>query len=525
MKEFIAKFGDRIRGVLSGFDRLVFRGTLRAIVYAQGMEAYLEQNHVLLKNFAEHVEQVSRRLKQASLAAAEKMGRTVKYLASSAVSKEETACAIAAEQKISEGLVCVLTCVEPCHSFEVYRNPESQRLELQSRVRKCLFLYHYWIHPLFGFMNARIQTWFPFSIQICLNGREWLARQMDGEGLKYLRQDNCFPWLEDFARAQQLMEAQLRVSWPKQLAAIARQLNPIHDQIFRRFRVGYYWSTYQSEWASDLVFRDAAVLRRLHPLLIHHAVTNFGSPEVLRFLGRKTRLDGQVPRSFRGEVETDLREREEGVRIKHTMNGNSLKLYDKAYTALGSVLRPEMTLNNVADFRVYRPKEGDSKGPKAWRPLRRGVADLYRRARVSQQANERYLQALAQVDDSTRLEELLRPLERPTTWKGKRVRALHPLQGPDAALFEAVAGGEFLLNGFRNRDLQGFLFAKAPDSIQEKRRRSAWVSRQIRLLRAHGLIQKVAHENRYLVTKSGRQIITASLAARKASVSQLSKAA
>jgi hypothetical protein len=525
MKEFIAKFGDRIVGVLSGFDRLVFRGTLRAVVYAQGMEAYLEQNHVLLKNFAEHVEQVSRRLKQASLAVAEKLGRTVKYLASSAVSKEETACAIAAEHKITEGLVCVLTCVEPCHSFEVYRNPQSQRLELQSRVRKCLFLYHYWIHPVFGFMNARIQTWFPFSIQICLNGREWLARQMDREGLKYLRQGNCFPWLEDFARAQQLMEAQLRVSWPKQLGAIARQLNPIHDQIFRRFRVGYYWSTYQSEWASDLVFRDPAVLRRLHPLLIHHAVTNFGSPEVLRFLGRKTRLDGQVPRTFHGEVETDLREREEGVRIKHTMNGNSLKLYDKAYTARGSVLRPEMTLNNVADFRVYRPKEGDSKGPKAWRPLRRGVADLHRRARVSQQANERYLQALAQVDDSTRLEELLRCVERPTMWKGKRVRALHPLQGPDAALFEAVAGGEFLLNGFRNRDLQGLLFAKVPDPVKEKRRRSAWVSRQIRILRAHGLIQKVAHENRYLVTKSGRQIITASLAARKASVSQLSKAA
>jgi hypothetical protein len=88
-----------------------------------------------------------------------------------------------------------------------------------------------------------------------------------------------------------------------------------------------------------------------------------------------------------------------------------------------------------------------------------------------------------------------------------------------------VAGGEFLLNGFRNRDLRSLLFAKAPDSVQEKRRRSAWASRQIRLLRAHGLIQKVPHENRYLVTKCGRQIITAILAARKASVSQLAKAA
>ncbi|MGH9395385.1 MAG: hypothetical protein ACRD18_00855, partial [Terriglobia bacterium] len=129
------------------------------------------------------------------------------------------------------------------------------------------------------------------------------------------------------------------------------------------------------------------------------------------------------------------------------------------------------------------------------------------------------------VDDSIRLEELTRPLERPVSWKGKRVRALHPFQGPDTALLEAVGRGEFLLNGFRNKDLQRLFFPQAPDSKREQRRRSAWVSRQIRLLRAHGIIRKVAHENRYHVTKSGRQAITAVLAARKATVSQLSKVA
>jgi hypothetical protein len=66
-----------------------------------------------------------------------------------------------------------------------------------------------------GFMSARLQTWFPFPIQICLNGREWLARQMDAEGLHYQCQGNCFPWIEDFPRAQQLMQAQLRTNWPK----------------------------------------------------------------------------------------------------------------------------------------------------------------------------------------------------------------------------------------------------------------------------------------------------------------------
>ena len=224
-------------------------------------------------------------------------------------------------------------------------------------------------------------------------------------------------------------------------------------------------------------------------------------------------------------MDTDFREREEGVRIKHRVNDNSLKVYDKAYTARGSILRVEMTMNHEADFRVYRPKEGNPQGPKSWRVLRRGMADLHRRAEVSQQTNDRYLGSLAQVDDSTRLEEVIRPLERPREWKKKRVRALHPFQGSDLALLQAVGHGEFLVHGLRNKNLQALLFATAPNSAAEKRRRSARVSRQIRLLRAHGILRKVARENRYHVTASGRQIITAVLAARQATISHLSKAA
>src|SRR6266851_2553951 len=97
--------------------------------------------------------------------------RPVRYLASSALSKEDIARRISAEDRITNGLVCVLTCVEPCRTFEIYRDRQTKHLQLQPRIRKCLFVYHYAVHPIFGFVNARIQTWFPFSIQICLNGR------------------------------------------------------------------------------------------------------------------------------------------------------------------------------------------------------------------------------------------------------------------------------------------------------------------------------------------------------------------
>ena len=520
MHEFIAKHQDKIIGTLSGFDRLVFRGTLRSIAYKEGMDRYLWANRVLLKDFGRHVERVSGRLKEASLAAAGALGRPVKYLTSSQASKEKIARSIAAQDGVRHGLVCVLSCVEPCWSFEIHRNREKKKLELEPRYRKCLFLYHYWMHPIFGFMNARIQTWFPFPVQICLNGREWLAREMDAVGLEYVRQDNCFPWIADWATAQELLDKQLKARWPELLDGIARQLNPIHSEVFQKHPVPYYWSTYQSEWAIDIVFRQAADLRRLYQRLILHGMTSFSSTDVMRYLGKRIPLSGDVPKRFSGEVVSDLKHREEGARIKHSVNGNSLKLYDKAFTVVGSILRGEGTVHNTADIRVYRPKEGAPDGEMAWRPMRRGIADLHRRAEVSRKAVERYLDAFASVDEETTLEELVRRLEQPRQWRGRRVRALRGF-ADDRVLLEAINRGEFALNGFRNRDLQAIFFSGVANSPKESRHRSAWVSRKLRLLRAHGLITKINGTHRYQVTVSGRKVVTAILTALRATVKQL----
>jgi len=155
-----------------------------------------------------------------------------------------------------------------------------------------------------------------------------------------------------------LLNKQLTVEWLALLDGIAGTLNPIHDEIFQAHPTTYYWSTYQSEWAIVLSFRTAAELRRLYPRLLQHAITTFGSTDVMRFLGRRVPLSGEIPKRFAGEVVSDLHERQEGVRIKHRLNDNSVKLYDKAFTIVGNVLRAEATINNVDDFRVYRPKEG-----------------------------------------------------------------------------------------------------------------------------------------------------------------------
>jgi hypothetical protein len=265
-------------------------------------------------------------------------------------------------------------------------------------------------------------------------------------------------------------------------------------------------------------------LRRLYPRLIRHGMATMGSTDVMRYLGKRLRKNGEIPANFSGEVVGTLREREEGVRIKHAVNGNSAKLYDKAYAELGSVLRGEVTCHNTKDLRAYRPKEGDPDGPKAWRPMRRGIADLHRRAELSEKATERYLDAYAAADEDTTLEELLAKLKKPTVWGNRRVRALRPLD-EDRDLLAAVARGEFTFIGFRNRDLQRLLFSSPPDSPAEARRRSAWISRKLRLLRAHGLITKIQGTHRYQLSDSGRKTITAILTALTSTVRQLTAAA
>ena len=273
MNEFIAKYQNELNGVLTGFDRLVLRGCLRSLVYAQGMDKCRTLNGVLLKDFGRYAEKASARLEEASLAEARQMGRPIEYLRSSRTDKDALARKIAEREGIRSGLVAVLRSIEPCASFEVCRNRNIRQLELKGRQRKCMHLYHYQIHPEFGWMNARVQTWFPFSVQICLNGREWLYRQMDKLGLRYAKHDNCLVWTEDWQQAQQIMNRQLQVNWPELLNGIAAQINPALREILGRWEADYYWATYQSEWATDVVFRDPARMRNLYERMVRHSMT------------------------------------------------------------------------------------------------------------------------------------------------------------------------------------------------------------------------------------------------------------
>jgi len=136
---FIQRFGDRITGVLSGFDRLVLRGNLLAIVSVEGMKRLLWLKHVLLKDFGGWAQHMTEQLKQVSCQAAYDQNRPIVYLRSANTNKDEFAREIAAKDGITQGLVAILTSVEPCMSFEIYRNKRTYKLEPVYCLRKGLY--------------------------------------------------------------------------------------------------------------------------------------------------------------------------------------------------------------------------------------------------------------------------------------------------------------------------------------------------------------------------------------------------
>ena len=151
MKTFLQRFGSLVSGVLHGFDRLRLRGSKRLLCNPGGVFSFLSQVRVPLKDYKSYARD----------------------------SKEDTALRMAAEHGRERGLVAVLGCVEPCQVVQVRGNKETKKLEVRIEPGKCLHYYHYYLDPDYGLRYTRLQSWFPFTMHVGLNGRDWLARQLD----------------------------------------------------------------------------------------------------------------------------------------------------------------------------------------------------------------------------------------------------------------------------------------------------------------------------------------------------------
>jgi hypothetical protein len=198
---------------------------------------------------------------------------------------------------VTQGLVCAFSTLEPCRSFTVAGNRETKRLEVVRRPRQCLHFYWYLIDPEFGWMHVRLQSWAPYSIQVYVNGREWLAHQLDRCGIAYSKSDNKITWVVEAAR--QLCESFTHTACF--LDRLARMVNPLLPDLQKAGFGSYWWGIDQCEYATDLLFKERGVLETVRDDLVA-----MGATDVLRFLDRKPHP------AFTGEVTIDRKTRPEG---------------------------------------------------------------------------------------------------------------------------------------------------------------------------------------------------------------------
>lgn len=414
--------------------------------------------------------------------------------------KEDLARSIAERDGVKEGLICVLRTVEPCRTFSVRR--QEGRLEIFNKVGKCLQFYFYLIDPEFGFMHVRVQSWLPYEIQVYLNGREWLARQLDAAGVGYLRHHNALLRIDDLDKASALCERFAHRSWPRVLDAFARRFNPHLPALLTiGASAGYYWVADQAEIATDVMFRDRPSLAAIMPDLACHAALHLSSQDVLQFLGRK------LHPALAAEVVTNAR-RTDGWRVKHRVAQNWIKVYNRV-----SVLRVETTINNPREFRVLRVfTDEHGRRERRWCPMNKGVANMWRYFQVGIGANLRYLTALAAVPLKGEGVRALDTLCRSRTRDGHHHPRFNPLTPKDLALFRAVLTGSYTITGFRNHDITAQLYPSPPHDHTDLRRRCARTSRLIAKLRGHGLVAKVPRARLYRVTPYGQRVLTAAIA-------------
>lgn len=500
MNTILEQYKDKINGTFFTFDRMILKGHIRPFYSPSGKKYFLSDRNVLLKDFSSYAEQVTSSIVSHTEELAHSLGRPLRYLTSPKTSKEQTALEILKSSPVDEGLLCILSVVEYCQTLQP-RKKEDGKLSLDTVNRKCKYYYFYFQDKTFGFMHVKLQTWFPFQIQVYINGREMMKHVLDANHISYRMYDNSFSEISDIQKAQELADKFDSKSLCRQLDLFAHKVNPYLDTIEEVFHQGYHWCVDQCEFATDVMFTSREALEDIYPSLVGHAFYDFKCTDVFSFLGRK--LDPK----FLGEAVSDYRKRPEGWRIKFKMKSNSIKMYDKF-----NCLRIEMTINDPREFKVYREvRHRDGSTSKRWVPMGKSISNLYRYAEISRAANKRFLDSMCNVIPQRSIEKEISGICTKKIVRGRKYTGYRVWSPETFALFETISDGKYLIRGFTNREIRESLYHETAPNKQV----SGKISREFAKLRAHGLIRKVPRSRRYLVSDKGRRIMGALIETRR----------
>ncbi len=520
MKNLIDRFSGLVNGTITGFDRIVFKGFILPLMSASEVMRFCGVRNILNKNYKDWMmTQTKRIVNAANNYSKDHCGHPVIHLPSWRIRKEELAHEQQRKEQISSGLIGVWSCQERCSSYKAVYCAQKGFPQLRNYQTRCNHLYFYFDDIEYGFMNIRLQTWFPYHIQICLNGREWLRRKLERQRMDFLVHGNKFLHIADYQKAQKFLDEQLDTRFANLLNGFSKRIFPDMEDILGA-HFSYYWTLWQSEWATDLIFKTPAALGTIMKSLLHHAHVTGISHRVLRYLDRPVTRTGKPYANSKDSVVTRVTGFNDGIRLRHWVDKNSVKIYNEQ-----NVLRVETTINDPGKFRVFRHKQGqDEKEPKQRLPMRKGVMDIPLRASVSQNVNDRFMDDLATLQEKTPIRKHFDEVSRHVIKNKRRYRGLDPV-GKDRDLLLALGDHGFMITGLTNKMLREQLRETSFGKGRTEKQLSAKISRHLRLLRVHGIIKKLPNQNRYQVTLKGKRLTKALSALLAASTENLLKIA
>ena len=495
--------GEKIKGVLSTFDRVIIKGYSFQLSNVKQMGYFLSHNNVLLKDFGDYAENITKSLCEHIENIAKDNNRPYVYIPTADEDKGSLARKLLEENPIDEGLVCVLSDVEVCSTMNVVKNGQEKKLELKWAKRRCKYYYLYYLDKDFGWMHIKIQSWFPFMVQIYINGHEWLKQQLIKENIKFEMYNNSFSYIEDISKAQEIADKIVNSKISDKFDSMIKEINNFLPTIEETFSYGYFWCLAECEYSTDIIHDSRESVDEYFKSLVENAFYTFKCDDEMSFFGRKLKDTGF---QFEGEITRDLRKRNQGFRLKHKMKSNQIKMYDKGYC-----IRIETTINDPHEFKILKDVDKiinheEKITQKKWLPMGKSIANMYRYGELSKAINMRYINALPIPTEKEIAIKKLESISNKIEINGKVYTGFNLFNKDDIRLFNILADAGLIINGFTNKILRARYFKDEEDCNSTKIRNKT--TRLISKLRKHGIIKKVGSASKYYVTENGRKVIS-----------------
>lgn len=363
----------------------------------------------------------------------------------------------------------------------VFRTEKRRNLETGQAypwiVRSTAMVNHYYFYCVdkdFGPFFIKFCSYFPYTAKLCINGHEYLKRQLAKRGVAFEPLDNGILSCENTGLLKALSDGLSAGKIDALLRKWLRRLPHPFTAADRAAGYRYDVSILQAEFSLTQVL-DRPLTGRIFFEEVIRENLDLGRPDQVQLIFNR-RVTRRTPGRFRTRVLTEGVTPSLHIDYKHSR----IKQYHKE----GRALRTETTINNTRDFGIGK--------------LLHNLSAL---RKVGYEANRRLLDVQRISHDCTIGEDAFAQVSRPVQVQGQRASALPFGDRRVQALFQVLLLFCLLPRGFANKDLReqlASMLGEPPNSMTPGR-----MTYNLRRLRLHGLIERIRGTHRYRVTRAG----------------------